>query len=247
MNDGKELSKSFLKDISQRHSVIIGMTRSGKTYLCKHILEELHNMNVHTVFFDPKHDDDFASLGTICRTPMQFYAQLIAKNPRIVYRPPGTKEGRQQHLTEIIDLVFNAQRNKRFKNIRRVIAIDEIQLMVKKGGHDGIERLWTVGAGQGIVGLAITQRVQLLNETVWSQSENKLLFKVEDRPEYLRSRNLDHYAELLPYFQAPENRYWFYATVGDGVWKKHPPVGQETKKTGRPNNMKRLRLSRWQS
>ena len=70
-----------------------------------------------------------------------------------------------------------------------------------------------------ILGLAITQRIQLLNETIWSQSENKIIFKVEDRPEYLRSRNLDHYAELLPFFQAPENRYWFYATVGDGVWK----------------------------
>ena len=132
VNDGKELSKAFLSDIAKRHSTIIGMTRSGKTYLCKHILEELHNMNVHTVFYDPKHDDDYSSLGTICTTPMQFYAQLIAKNPRIVYRPPGTKEGRQKDLTEIIDLIFNAQKNKKFKNIKRVIAIDEIQLMVKK-------------------------------------------------------------------------------------------------------------------
>ena len=133
-SDGKVLSKGFLKDIQQRHTVIIGMTRSGKTYLCKHILEELQNMNTHTVFFDPKHDDDFASLGTICTTPMQFYAQLIAKNPRIVYRPPGTKEGRQQDLTKIIDLIFNLQKNRKFKKIRRVFAIDEIQLMVKKGG-----------------------------------------------------------------------------------------------------------------
>ena len=52
--------------------------------------------------------------------------------------------------------------------------------MVKKGGNDGIERLRTVGAGQGILGLAITQRIQLLNETIWSQSENKIIFKVED-------------------------------------------------------------------
>lgn len=238
VSDGKELSKTFLRDISQRHTAIVGMTRSGKTYLCKHILEELQGMNVHTVFFDPKHDDDFASLGTICRTPMQFYAQLIAKNPRIVYRPPGTKEGRQQHLTEIIDLIFNAHRNKKFKGIRRVIAIDEIQLMVKKGGHDGIERLWTVGAGQGIVGLAITQRVQLLNETVWSQSENKLLFKVEDRPEYLRSRNLEHFAELRDFFLDIAHRYWFYYTTGGGDWFRHPPVRARPKYEG-PLRLKR--------
>ena len=178
---------------------------------------------------------------------MQLYAKLLSKTPRIIYRPNPEKSKREAELTRVINLTFEVSKTKGYKRIRRVFAIDEVQLMVKKGGNDGIERLWTVGAGQGILGLAITQRIQLLNETIWSQSENKIIFKVEDRPEYLRSRNLDHYAELLPYFQAPENRYWFYATVGDGVWKKHPPVGEKKEKTDRPNKMKRLRLSRWQS
>ena len=87
----------------------------------------------------PKHDDDFASLGTIA-TPMQFYAQLIAKNPVLCTVRPVPKKETTTPTTNH-DLIFNAQRNKKFKNLRRVIAIDEIQLMVKKGGHDGIERL----------------------------------------------------------------------------------------------------------
>ena len=214
------------------------MTRSGKTWLCKQALESLQEMNVHTVFFDPKHDDEFSSLGTICTTPMQFYAQLVKKNPRIVYRPPGAKEGSQKDLTSIIDLVFGLQKNKKFSRIKRVIAIDEIQLMVKKGGHDGIEKLWTVGAGMGIVGLAITQRVQLLNETVWSQSENKVLFKVEDRAEYLRSRNLEDFASLREFFIDPARQYWFYYTSGGGDWFKHPPVRARPKYQG-PLRLKR--------
>ena len=110
--------------------------------------------------------------------------------------------------------------------------------MVKKGGHDGIEKLWTVGAGQGIVGLAITQRVQLLNETVWSQSENKILFKVEDRPEYLRSRNLVHFADLREFFIDIAHKYWFYYTTGGGDWYRHPPVRGKPKYTG-PLRLKR--------
>lgn len=241
------VARRLLENIGKRHTAVIGQTRSGKTYATRFILKKLQAEGIHTIFFDPKHDDDYADLGVICYTPMQVYAKLLSKTPRIIYRPNPEKNKRQEELTRVINLTFEVSKTKGYKRIKRVFAIDEVQLMVKKGGNDGIERLWTVGAGQGILGLAITQRIQLLNETIWSQSENKIIFKVEDRPEYLRSRNLDHYAELLPYFQAPENRYWFYATVGDGVWKKHPPVGQEAKKTGRPNNMKRLRLSRWQS
>ena len=223
-----KLSKTFLKNIKERHTVIVGMTRSGKTMLCKKMLQGLQDMGTHTIFIDPKHDEDYADLGTVCTTPMHFYSELMAKNPRIIYRPPGGKADRQEHLTRIIDLVFNAQRNKKFRRIPRVIAIDEVQLFVKKGGHDGIEKLWTTGAGLGVMGIAISQRIQLLNETCWSQSDNRILFKVEDRKEYLKSRNLQHFADLLPLFSAPEHRYWFYYTHGGGQWRKHKPVSLRT-------------------
>jgi hypothetical protein len=218
----------FLKNIRNRHTVIVGMTRSGKTMLCKKMLQGLQDSGVHTVFFDPKHDDDFSDLGTICTTPMQFYAELMAKNNAIIYRPPGGKADRQESLTRIIDLIFNAQRNKKFKHIRRVLAIDEIQLVTKKGGHDGVEKLWTVGAGLGIMGIAICQRIQLLNETCWTQSDNKVLFKVEDRKEYLKGRNLEHFVELMKFFHHPTNNHWFYVTHGGGTWKKHKPVSLRT-------------------
>ena len=237
------VAKRLLDNIARRHTAIVGQTRSGKTYATRYILKKLQREGIHTIFFDPKHDDEYADLGAICYTPMQVYAKLLAKAGAIVYRPNPEKNKRFEELTRVINLTFEVSKTAGFKRIKRVIAIDEVQLMVKKGGNDGIERLWTVGAGQGILGLAITQRIQLLNETIWSQSENKILFKVEDRPEYLRSRNLDHFTDLLPFFQAPENRYWFYATVGDGVWKKHPPAGKKDR-TDSQNNLRRLRLSR---
>lgn len=242
------VAKRLVNNISRRHTAVIGQTRSGKTYATRYILKELQSQGTHTIFFDPKHDDDYADLGVVCNTPMQFYAKLLSKTPAIVYRPSPGKNERSEELTRVINLTFEVSKTRGYRNIKRVFAIDEVQLMVKKGSNDGIERLWTVGAGQGILGLAITQRIQLLNETIWSQSENKIIFKVEDRPEYLRSRNLDHYAEILPFFQAPENKFWFYATVGDGVWKKHPPAGgKKERPTNNTNNMRRLRLTRWKS
>ena len=238
------VSRKLLDNIRKRHTAIIGQTRSGKTYAARHILKGLQENGVHTVFFDPKHDDEYADLGEICTTPMQFYSKLLSKCPAIVYRPTATKNERSEELTRTIDLCFNLVKKPGFKRIRRVFAIDEVQLMVKKGSNDGIEKLWTVGAGQGILGMAITQRIQLLNETIWSQSENKLIFKVEDRPDYLRSRNLDHYVELMPFFQDPKNQYWYYATVGDGKWVRQQPIGAETS-SGKSKSLKRLRVNRW--
>jgi len=135
--------------------------------------------------------------------------------------------------------MFSLGKKPGFKRMRRIVAIDEIQLMVKKGTNDGVEMLWTIGAGMGIVGIAITQRVQLLNETCWSQSENKILFKTDDRPEYLRSRNLDHYSDQRDFFLDSKNRYYYYATTGDGKWKVREPVSDSiSSNVGTPPTIK---------
>lgn len=234
-----KVTGKFLESMGKRHSVIVGMTRSGKTYFTKHVLKNLQSQGYHTVFFDPKHDDDYADLGEVCTTPVEFYAKLLKKVPRIVYRPSPKKDERADELSRIIEMMFSLGKKPGFKRMRRIVAIDEIQLMVKKGTNDGVEMLWTIGAGMGIVGIAITQRVQLLNETCWSQSENKILFKTDDRPEYLRSRNLDHYSDQRDFFLDSKNRYYYYATTGDGKWKVREPVSDSiSSNVGTPPSIK---------
>jgi len=131
--------------MGKRHSVIVGMTRSGKTYFTKHVLKNLQSQGYHTVFFDPKHDDDYADLGEVCTTPVEFYAKLLKKVPRIVYRPSPKKDERADELSRIIEMMFSLGKKPGFKRMRRIVAIDEIQLMVKKGTNDGVEMLWTIG------------------------------------------------------------------------------------------------------
>ena len=171
------LERSILESIRERHSAVIGMTRSGKTTFVARVLERLTAMSTHTMFIDPKHDDAFTKLGKICYTPMQVYEQLLLKQQRIVYRPPGDPVKRIEGLDRVIDLIFALQKKPGFKRIRRVIAIDELQLFVKKGSSRAVEMIWTIGAGMGITGIAMTQRMQLLNETCWSQSDNKFIFR----------------------------------------------------------------------
>ena len=218
------LSTAFIEDFKHRHAVILGMTRSGKTFLAGKILQGIQELGGHTIFVDPKHDDGYAHLGTICHSPIEVYEQLLRKNPAIIFRTPGTSDERIEALDRMVELIFKLQRTPGFKRIRRVIAIDEIQLFVKKGNSRAVEMIWTIGAGIGIVGMALTQRIQLLNETAWSQSDNKVIFKIEDRVDYLKSRNLEHYVNELEFFKDSMNKYWFYYTRGGGRWRKHEPI-----------------------
>lgn len=234
------IERSILDSIRERHSAVIGMTRSGKTTFVARVLERLTAMSTHTMFIDPKHDDAFAKLGKVCYTPMQVYEQLLLKEKNIVYRPPGDPIKRTEGLDRVVDLIFGLHKKAGFKRIRRVIAIDELQLFVKKGGSRAVEMIWTIGAGMGITGIAMTQRMQLLNETCWSQSDNKFIFRIEDRKDYLKSRNLEHYINQQEFFNDEMNKYWFYFTTGGGSWKKHKPVPINKPKSGR-----RLSLSRW--
>lgn len=227
-----------LDAIKNRHSVVLGMTRSGKTFFTGHVLERLQDNGVHTMFVDPKADKEYERLGTVCNTPMEVYAQLLKKNPRIVFRTEGDQSERNEMLDQVIQIMFNLQRTDGFKRIRRVIAIDEIQLYTKKGSTRAIEYIWTVGAGIGITGMALTQRMALLNDTAYSQSENKFIFKIDDRPEYLKSKNLDHYPR--DFFFDDMNKYWFYYTTGGGAWKKHEPISVD-----KPKRKSSLRMKRW--
>ena len=234
------MSDAFVKRFKERHSVIIGITRSGKTVFASRVLEELQRLGTHTIFVDPKHDEAFAKLGTVCYDPMDVYECLLRKVNAIVFRPPATADERTASLDRVVELIFMLQKTEGYKRIRRVIAIDELQLFVKKGSSKAIEMLWTVGAGVGVVGMALTQRIQLLNETCWSQSDNKVLFRIEDRVDYLKSRNLEHYVNQLDFFNDSMNKYWFYYTTGGGTWKKHEPVSLNKSK-----KRVRLTLDRW--
>jgi len=232
------LAGTVIDAIKNRHTVVLGMTRSGKTYFTGHVLERLQDEGVHTIFVDPKADRDYEKLGTVCNDATEVYAQLLKKNPRIVFRTQGDQAERVEMLDKVVEMIFGLQRTDGFRRIRRVVAIDEIQLYTKKGSTRAIELIWTVGAGIGITGMALTQRMALLNDTAYSQSENKFIFKIDDRQEYLKSKNLEHYPR--DFFFDTMNQYWFYYTTGGGSWKRHEPVTVD-----QPKNKGSLRMKRW--
>ena len=78
-------SQNFISQFSQRHSVVLGMTRSGKTFFTGRILEELQALRTHTIFVDPKHDDGYSHLGEICYSAIDVYEALLRKKNAVSY------------------------------------------------------------------------------------------------------------------------------------------------------------------
>ena len=76
------VSRNLLDNMKKRHTAVLGMTRSGKTYFVNEVFKKMQSEGIHTIFVDPK--AEIKGLGRICKTPMEAYAALLSKTPNIV-------------------------------------------------------------------------------------------------------------------------------------------------------------------
>ena len=74
------VAKRLIENVAKRHTAVVGQTLRQDLCDTSHT-EGAADRNIHTIFFDPKHDDGYADLGEICYTPMQFYARLSPRLP----------------------------------------------------------------------------------------------------------------------------------------------------------------------
>ena len=99
-----------------------------------------------------------------------------------------------------------------------------VQLYAAKGGkHEGLERLSTTGAGKDIHAIVIGQRLQDIHEQTLSQCNSRMVFFMQERPDYLRSRMMTELIDWMDWLK--ENPYYFaFQTLASVDWKLHTPV-----------------------
>ncbi len=213
--------------IRSGHLVICGQTRYGKStaalqFFLNDKLFDGRKWATH-IFIDTKHDDELLQHGFFAKTikDLDFYLNMKAK--RVIYRPPGTSD-RSRHLTDIINLLFEKRGKRRYKNCPYAVFIDEVQLYSSKGGkHEGLERLSTTGAGKQIHAIVIGQRLQDIHEQTLSQCNSRMVFFMQERPEYLRSRLMTDLIDWMDWLK--ENPYYFaFQTLASVDWQLHTPV-----------------------
>jgi hypothetical protein len=214
------------KAVGEGHTIVCGQTKYGKTTFAIHLLHQTifdGRANPTYIFIDTKHDDTLLGNGFLVNNILDLRYHIDNKAARIIYRPPGTNE-RKKHLTDIVNTLFHYKELASHKRTPFLLFIDELQLYAAKmANHEGLERLSTTGAGKGILGVFLAQRMQDIHEQTLSQCNNTILFYMRERPDYLRSRAL---SELIPWLAwLKENRWHFaYQTSENNDWQIHAPV-----------------------
>ena len=133
----------------------------------------MQSEGIHTIFVDPK--AEIKGLGRIAR---HLWRPRASFQRRRTSYPHTGSERRPSGSAEQIDGTRLHRKQTRFKRIRRVIAIDEIQTFA--GSNDAIEHLYLVGAGKAS-SVRDDSAAQLMSETVGA-AENKIIFRIDDRP-----------------------------------------------------------------
>jgi hypothetical protein len=202
------------------HVSIVGTTSSGKSTLAKKLA---HMSRRLCVCINAQAEDgwpgrevrdaptvaDLVRGGKVTWTPRDV-ADLQAQLPGLVGRlwafgerlDPGGAENR---AAPRINLFF-----------------DEAQLYAPKGGPPGpVERVYTQGLRYGVVGVAITQRPQLLSHTVLSQSRTVALYRATGPDREYLDRTLAPIPEAdWQFIQRP----YHWLRLEAGVWTRQEPV-----------------------
>jgi hypothetical protein len=190
-------SIDFGKD---RHTVVIGTTRFGKTEGAKRSLTKVQQ----GVFFFNTQQIVFGKGWTIAdkSADMDLIVKVLKSGGKVNYVPD--RDYREQELVIIIHALFKASERSL---LDIYFVLDEAHLFKQKALQSA-EELATTGLRWGLKGVFITQRPQLLSKTLWSQSTYFVFYKTHNQKESYYNDYGIPYADMND--RIPEK--YFYST-----------------------------------
>lgn len=169
----KNLSINYIPKIFHKHTLIVGKTQSGKTTFILNLLKRIKKTSTRYIFFNSQFDNRFGVLPT-CESLEQF-KKLLPKYPVINIYPLYTS------LEEISYYVFNLKLKNRklLQNIPFVFIVDELHSYLNpwKIG-DELKNVITRGLGLNLSLVGITQRLSLINKTIYTQIFYLIIFEI---------------------------------------------------------------------
>lgn len=184
-------------------TLIVGAAGSGKSYFANYIINNLKSK--YKIIIDPSSEYELPGWAVVEINPFN-YRQMLTGFHRILKKYKNvivqfdflTLEQQKEIVNYIAGLLFH------IRNV--VLLIDEAHLYADRHRPaPNLVLVATAGRKYGIHPIFITQRPQLLNSTIRSQTWFKIIMHVDDPRDVEAIRGYVYHAELAP--NLPER--WF--------------------------------------
>lgn len=163
------------------HTVVIGITGSGKTYAIKQSLRGVRNRGV--LFFNTQFEDmpnDFIKTGG--RDSLSSIKQALRGGHKLNFLPSDDLEIQKEQLSAIIKALYDGST---VWNI--IFVVDEVHLFCDdRQSKRQLIRLATTGRRFGIAGVFISQRPAEIHNTLMTQSRKFVIFQTNMETEYFK-------------------------------------------------------------
>lgn len=176
---GKKMYK-----FKEGHTIVLGLTQSGKTYAVKKILTY---SNKGVLFFNTQNENLEGFIKVNMTTKYSIILKLLKLNRKINYIPSTILKNQFKEMNFLINQLFE---NSNFSKKNPIyFVVDEAHLFEKES-LESIKRIATSGIRWGINGIFISQRPANLDNTLMSQSSHMLIFKCNMESQYFKNYSI---------------------------------------------------------
>lgn len=171
-------------EFKKGHTVVVGLTQSGKTYTVKESLLKVHQ---GVLFFNTQQEGLQGYIKADKKTSFAQILKLLKLGHKINYLPDSRLKVQFYEIEFLINQLFENGNFNKDKSI--FIVIDEAHLFTGKS-LDAITRIATSGIRWGLNGIFISQRPANLSNTLMSQSTHMLIFMCNMESQYFKNYSI---------------------------------------------------------
>jgi hypothetical protein len=186
------------------HKVIIGMTGTGKTYTATN---ELRKVSQGVLFFNTMNVPMKGFTKCTGANDLPDIMDMLEQGEKINFMANNSLVNARKQLIAIINGLYSRVWSD------FIFVIDEVHLYTKEA-REAVLRAITTGRNQGVEMVGISQRLALVDNTIFTQSPYKVLFLLENETEYCERYGIP-YTEIESKIKAKD--------PGGMVGKKYQP------------------------
>lgn len=170
----------MLIDFGNRHTTVIGITQSGKTYAVK---KTLANTTKAVLFINTNYQElPNSFIKVTANDSISTIKKALSMGRKINYIPQLDSDTREIELSKLIDMLYDMGMNKK----EVYLVVDEVHLFGKMATKKMVQ-VATTGLSYKIYAIWVSQRPANIDNTLMTQSDKFIIFKTNMEVGYFKN------------------------------------------------------------